>query len=130
AVGSGAKLAACALEDEEGLGPERRPAVLRQRRVKRGAAGQHRQLRRGIDGHIPTFSACSFICIPCTSDAPPRMAQATCTASVICSRSAPFCRLSVVYASMQYGHCTVCATASAISAFSRAVSAPGAKTAL
>ena len=30
---------------------------------------------------------------------------------------------------MQYGHCTACATASAISAFSRSVSAPSAKTA-
>ncbi len=31
---------------------------------------------------------------------------------------------------MQYGHCTVCATARAMSAFSRSVSAPSLKTAV
>ena len=41
-------------------------------------------------------------------------------ASVICSKSDPFSRASFEYASMQYGHCTACATARAISDFSRA----------
>ena len=41
---------------------------------------------------IPACRACSRIWTPWTSDAPPRMAAATCTASVICSRSAPFSR--------------------------------------
>ena len=58
------------------------------------------------------------------------MAAATCTASVISSRLEPFASASPEYASMQYGHCTAWATASAISDFSRAVSAPSAKTAL
>ena len=33
--------------------------------------------------HIPTRSAWLRICTPWTSEAPPRMADATCTASVI-----------------------------------------------
>ena len=41
--------------------------------------------------YMPSFFAPSRICMPCTSDAPPRIATATCSASVICSKSAPFC---------------------------------------
>ena len=58
------------------------------------------------------------------------MAAATCTASVISSRLEPFSSASLLYALIQYGHCTACATASAISDFSRVVSAPSANTAL
>ena len=52
----------------------------------------------GVEGqdHIDAFFACSSIWIPWTSEAPPRIAAVTCTASVICSRSAPFFRLSCV----------------------------------
>ena len=52
-------------------------------------------LQVGIDEpHMPFLRTCSSIWVPCTSEAPPRIAQATCTASVICSRSAPFSRAS------------------------------------
>ena len=40
--------------------------------------------------HMLRPSARFLIWSPCTSDAPPRIAAATCTASVICSTSAPF----------------------------------------
>src|ERR1051325_125443 len=60
-AGHVAELADVDLEDEERVGPERGPAGVRQRLVERGPAGQHRQLRRGIDAHIPTSSACSFL---------------------------------------------------------------------
>ena len=46
--------------------------------------------------YIPAFFACSRICMPCTRVAPPVIAAATCRASVICSRSAPFCWQSAV----------------------------------
>src|SRR5690606_6631469 len=104
------------------------------RRVEPQLAAEHGQVdEAGIGGvahpaHIILAFAWSSIWRPWTSEAPPRIAVATWTASVICSRSAPFSSDSAVYASMQYGHCTVWATASAMSAFSRAVSAPSSKT--
>jgi len=42
--------------------------------------------------HIDSFSATFRIWTPCTSEAPPRMAQATWTASVISSMFDPFSR--------------------------------------
>ena len=47
-------------------------------------------------GYIPTLSATLRIWTPWTRLAPPRIAQATCTASVICSRSDPFCKAAWV----------------------------------
>ena len=78
---------------------------------------------------IPTRVATLRIWTPWTSADPPLIAAATWTASVIWSRSQPFASVSCVDASMQYGHWTACATPSAIRLFSRAVSAPSAKTA-
>ncbi len=46
--------------------------------------------------HIEIFLAWFRICTPWTSEAPPRIAAETCTASVICSRSAPFSRQSLL----------------------------------
>ena len=54
--------------------------------------------------YIDSLSIWFRICTPCTSDAPPRIAAATCTASVICSGVEPFSSDAVLYASMQYGH--------------------------
>jgi len=42
--------------------------------------------------HMESFSVTFRICTPCTSEAPPRMAQETCTASVISSTFDPFSR--------------------------------------
>src|SRR5690606_27334554 len=50
----------------------------------------------GRRAHIVWAFAWSIIWRPWTSEAPPRMAQATWTASVICSRSAPFASDSCV----------------------------------
>ncbi len=109
-----AELAEVDLEDLDGAGaqgvtagrrerarevsPVRRPGQvyrlhrgdLHRRSGQRSAPGVERQ------DHIDAFFACSSIWIPWTSEAPPRIAAATCTASVICSRSAPFFRLSCV----------------------------------
>jgi hypothetical protein len=43
-----------------------------------------------LDDYIDNFSATFRICTPWTSEAPPRMAQATWTASVISSTLDPF----------------------------------------
>jgi hypothetical protein len=69
--------------------------------------------------YIDTFSATFLIWTPCTREAPPRMAVATWTASVISAVFDPVSRHERVYASMQYGHWTAWATARAISDFSR-----------
>ncbi len=59
---------------------------------ERVAAGLEGEDREGPHAaYIPTLSATLRICTPWTRLAPPRIAQATCTASVICSRSDPFC---------------------------------------
>ena len=47
--------------------------------------------------YIDSFSVTFRICTPCTSDAPPRIAQATWTASVISSVFDPFSRQAMVY---------------------------------
>ena len=97
AAGHVAQLAEVDLKDFEDGGSERVPAGAAKRVLERLAADHARIERRQLLGrirqrraprrergrHIPTFAACSFICIPCTSDAPPRIAQATWTASVI-----------------------------------------------
>jgi len=46
--------------------------------------------------HMLTLAAQFRICNPCTSDAPPRIAEATCSASVICSMFDPFSRQDCV----------------------------------
>ena len=51
--------------------------------------------------YMESFSAIFRICTPCTRDAPPRIAAATWTASVISARFDPFSRDARVYASMQ-----------------------------
>jgi hypothetical protein len=112
-----------------GGGGQRRHPLLHRRQHARGARGRRRRRRAHGPAHIPSRCTWLRICTPCTSDAPPRIAAATCSASVISSRLLPWRSASVEYASMQYGHCTACATASAISDFSRTVSAPSAKTA-
>ena len=123
-------------EPELGRGGGERSAARPEAPGSLGARVQGREVGLGGSGFrgchpaIPACRACSSIWTPCTRDAPPRIAEATWTASVICSRSDPFSRQVFVYASMQYGHWTACATPSAISAFSRSVSAPSAKTAL
>ena len=50
---------------------------------QRSQAGIGESLLEGL--HMLTFAAQFRICNPCTSDAPPRMAEATCSASVIWS---------------------------------------------
>ena len=95
AAGHVAQLAEVDLEDFEGGGRERVPIrALRERLVevarpimlacerarscssRSSASGARRDERVGRRSH-PRLSACSFICIPWTSDAPPRIAQAT-----------------------------------------------------
>ena len=92
------------------MGLEGRPPVPREHLLERGgaaalerghlggrrcelvAAGLQGEDGEGLhSGYIPTLSATLRICTPWTRLAPPRIAHATCTASVICSRSDPFC---------------------------------------
>jgi len=51
--------------------------------------------------YMESFSAIFRICTPCTREAPPRIAAATWTASVISARFDPFSSDARVYASMQ-----------------------------
>ena len=53
------------------------------------------------DRYMLILEAMLRICKPCTSADPPLIAEATCTASVICSRLEPCSRQPCVYASMQ-----------------------------
>lgn len=74
------------------------PALLGRRGQRRAAPQQrrlqrdHGQARRGgaVGVHIPISAALLRICTPWTMEAPPRIAAATCTASVNCSTSQPF----------------------------------------
>ena len=54
-----------------------------------------------IPAYMESFSAIFRICTPCTREAPPRIAAATWTASVISARFDPFSSDARVYASMQ-----------------------------
>ena len=54
-----------------------------------------------VPPYMESFSAIFRICTPCTSEAPPRIAAATWTASVISARFDPFSSDARVYASMQ-----------------------------
>ena len=49
-----------------------------------------------IAPYMLSFSDTLRICTPCTSEEPPRIAAATCTASVICSRLEPFSKQACV----------------------------------
>ena len=73
--------------------PRRERPGSRGRRPGRRGRYPRRVVRRR---HIPTRFAWLRICTPWTSEAPPRMADATCTASVIWSRSAPFSSASAL----------------------------------
>ena len=61
-----------------------------------GEGGENVFDASGIHDYMPALRVCSSIWMPWTSEAPPRIAVATCTASVICSRSAPVSSDSVV----------------------------------
>ena len=54
-----------------------------------------------IPSYMESFSAIFRICTPCTREAPPRIAAATWTASVISARFDPFSSDARVNASMQ-----------------------------
>lgn len=64
----------------------------------------------------------------CAYAPPARISAATQIASMICSALAPFACASLVCPRMQYGHCVVCATATAINCFVTSGNAPSAKT--
>jgi len=70
----------------------RRSGLLQHFELTLGRGQRVPHLDQAGQSHIPSFLATLRICTPCTSDAPPRMALDTCTASVIWSRSAPFCK--------------------------------------
>ena len=69
-------------------------------RLERGQWTSHAFMRSCVHGegrglaHIETSFTTFLIWMPCTSDAPPRMAAATWTASVIWSASAPLVKQS------------------------------------
>ena len=67
--------------------------VLNLGRRQRQPSREERETGYGPSLH-PQLGGVPRICTPCTNEAPPRMAAATWTASVIWSRSAPFSRAS------------------------------------
>src|SRR5690242_6725818 len=102
-----AQLADIDLKDGDPCCRKRREAGLGQRLnecLARRVVVQDPQLRRRVcqwmrqagEAHMLTLAAALRICRPCTSDAPPRIADATCTASLICSRFEPFSRQACV----------------------------------
>src|SRR5262245_11168329 len=67
--------------------------------------------------------------VPWVTDPPARSAAATIVASVSSASVAPAALAFFTWTSMQYGHCVVMATATAISSFTFTVSAPSLNTA-
>ncbi len=103
--------------------PAQLPPGPRRRRLEEDAR-LVQALRRGVGARY------LMACVPWVIAAPARSAAATATTSAISCSEVPASRDLLLWISMQYGHCVVRATASAISSLYLAGIAPAASAAL